>query len=58
MKNLKLTSDEIIMLKASLSARMDYLKTDQHNNNHKHHLEELSDLRDLRNKLFNTQMGK
>jgi hypothetical protein len=58
MKNLKLNSEELRMLKTSLSTRMDFLETDQHKHNHKHHLKELEDLRELRSKLFNAQMGR
>lgn len=58
MKNLELTSDELRMLKTSLSTRIDYLETDQHRHNHKNHLEELKELKELRGKLFQCQMGK
>ena len=58
MKTLKLTSEELRMLKTSLSTRLDFLETDQHKHNHKHHTTELQELRELQAKLFNCQMGK
>lgn len=58
MKTLNITSEELRMLKTSLSTRLDYLETDQHKHNHNHHSGELQELKELRKKLFKTQMVK
>ena len=57
MKTLKINRDELIMLKQSLMTRIDYLETDQHKHNHKHHCDEIKELQGLRKKLVQNQLG-